>query len=99
MSLHRILIFFVGVVVALALGAAVSVHHRGGPLHVAAGHGLSAAFVPAQLNGFGGPVPTACLTGEYPVPLPDESMLGKHLLEVSLTSPTAGKALPVLNNP
>lgn len=42
---------------------------------------------------------TACFTGEYPVELPDESMLGKHLLEVSLQSPTAGKALPVLNNP
>ncbi|GGR58091.1 amidophosphoribosyltransferase [Nocardioides luteus] len=42
---------------------------------------------------------TACFTGEYPVELPDQSMLGKHLLEVSLQSPTAGKALPVLNNP
>ncbi|GAA4122429.1 amidophosphoribosyltransferase [Nocardioides fonticola] len=41
----------------------------------------------------------ACFTGEYPVALPDESLLGKHLLEVSLKSPTAGKALPVLNNP
>jgi len=41
----------------------------------------------------------ACFTGEYPVALPDESLLGKHLLEVSLASPTAGKALPVLNNP
>ncbi|WP_410610973.1 ANTAR domain-containing protein [Amycolatopsis sp. lyj-109] len=46
------------------LGAAVSVHHRGGPLHVAAAHGLSAVFVPAQLAGFGGPVPTAGHTGE-----------------------------------
>lgn len=42
---------------------------------------------------------TACFTGQYPVELPDESLLGKHLLEVSLKSPTAGKALPVLNNP
>ncbi len=42
---------------------------------------------------------TACFTGEYPVALPDESQLGKHLLEVSLNSPTMGKALPVLNNP
>jgi amidophosphoribosyltransferase len=41
----------------------------------------------------------ACFTGEYPIDLPDESLLGKHLLETSLTSPTAGKALPVLNNP
>ena len=41
----------------------------------------------------------ACFTGEYPVELPDESLLGKHLLEVSLQSPTHNKALPVLNNP
>jgi amidophosphoribosyltransferase len=41
----------------------------------------------------------ACFTGEYPVPLPDESLLGKHLLESSLASPSYGKALPVLNNP
>ncbi|MFT4286271.1 amidophosphoribosyltransferase [Nocardioides sp.] len=41
----------------------------------------------------------ACFTGDYPVPLPDQSLLGKHLLEVSLSSPTMGKALPVLNNP
>ncbi len=41
----------------------------------------------------------ACFTGEYPVPLPDESLLGKHLLEASLTSPITGRALPVLNNP
>ncbi|MFC5178152.1 amidophosphoribosyltransferase [Nocardioides taihuensis] len=40
----------------------------------------------------------ACFTGEYPIPLPDESLLGKHLLEVSLSA-SAGKALPVLNNP
>nr|WP_218876590.1 amidophosphoribosyltransferase [Nocardioides marinisabuli] len=42
---------------------------------------------------------TACFTGDYPVELPDESLLGKHLLEVSLSSPTLGRALPVLNNP
>ncbi len=42
---------------------------------------------------------TACFTGEYPVPLPDESLLGKHLLETSIQAPTFGKALPVLNNP
>jgi amidophosphoribosyltransferase len=41
----------------------------------------------------------ACFTGEYPVPLPDESQLGKHLLEATLSSPTLGRALPVLNNP
>ena len=42
---------------------------------------------------------TACFTGEYPIALPDESLLGKHLLESSLQSPSYGKALPVLNNP
>jgi len=41
----------------------------------------------------------ACFTGEYPIALPDESMLGKHLLESSLTAPSMGRALPVLNNP
>ena len=41
----------------------------------------------------------ACFTGEYPIALPDESLLGKHLLESSIQSPTYGKALPVLNNP
>ncbi len=38
---------------------------------------------------------SACFTGEYPIPLPDESQLGKHLLEATL----AAEALPVLNNP
>jgi amidophosphoribosyltransferase len=42
---------------------------------------------------------TACFTGEYPIALPDESLLGKHLLESSIQTPTYGKALPVLNNP
>ena len=46
-----------------ALGAAVSVHHDDGLPRVAATHGLSAVFVPAQLNGFGGPVATAGRTG------------------------------------
>ncbi len=41
----------------------------------------------------------ACFTGNYPIELPDESLLGKHLLETSLKSPLLGKALPVLNNP
>ncbi|MEJ7832896.1 MAG: amidophosphoribosyltransferase [Nocardioides sp.] len=41
----------------------------------------------------------ACFTGEYPIELPDESLLGKHLLEATLASPTFAKALPVLNNP
>ncbi|MEZ5093917.1 amidophosphoribosyltransferase [Nocardioides sp.] len=38
---------------------------------------------------------SACFTGEYPIPLPDESQLGKHLLETSLRADT----LPVFNNP
>ncbi len=41
----------------------------------------------------------ACFTGEYPIDLPDESLLGKHLLEATLASPTLGRELPVLNNP
>ncbi len=41
----------------------------------------------------------ACFTGTYPIELPDEALLGKHLLETSLTAPVYGKALPVLNNP
>ena len=41
----------------------------------------------------------ACFTGKYPIELPDETLLGKHLLETSLQSPLMGKALPVLNNP
>ena len=41
----------------------------------------------------------ACFTGEYPIALPDESLLGKHLLESSLQTPSYGEALPVLNNP
>ncbi|WIY01282.1 ANTAR domain-containing protein [Amycolatopsis mongoliensis] len=47
-----------------ALGAAVSVHHHGKPLHAVATRGLAATFVPAQLDRFGGPVPTAAHTGE-----------------------------------
>lgn len=39
----------------------------------------------------------ACFTGEYPIPLPDESLLGKHLLEATIAAPR--EALPVLNNP
>ncbi len=37
----------------------------------------------------------ACFTGSYPVDLPDDSLLGKHLLEASISS----EALPLLNNP
>jgi amidophosphoribosyltransferase len=42
---------------------------------------------------------TACFTGDYPIPLPDESLLGKHLLEASLQSQELGRQLPVVNNP
>jgi amidophosphoribosyltransferase len=42
---------------------------------------------------------TACFTGDYPIPLPDESQLGKHLLENSIAAAALGRALPVLNNP
>jgi amidophosphoribosyltransferase len=41
----------------------------------------------------------ACFTGTYPIELPDETQLGKNLLEATLLSPTLGKALPVVNNP
>ncbi|MGA8246508.1 MAG: amidophosphoribosyltransferase [Nocardioides sp.] len=41
----------------------------------------------------------ACFTGSYPIELPDESLLGKHLLEATLASPHAARELPVLNNP
>ncbi|MGW4526968.1 ANTAR domain-containing protein [Amycolatopsis sp. NPDC004378] len=46
-----------------AVGAALSQYHGGKP-RVAAARGLSAAFVPAQLDGLGGPVPVAAGTGE-----------------------------------
>ncbi|MGW5715347.1 ANTAR domain-containing protein [Amycolatopsis sp. NPDC003865] len=46
-----------------ALGVAISVHHHGLPLHVAAAYGLGGIFVPAQLDGLGGPVATAGDTG------------------------------------
>ncbi|WP_183100189.1 amidophosphoribosyltransferase [Nocardioides pelophilus] len=42
---------------------------------------------------------TACFTGDYPIALPDESLLGKHLLEATLSSQVQGEALPVFNNP
>ena len=38
----------------------------------------------------------ACFTGDYPIPLPDESRLGKHLLE---SRRSRADTLPVLNNP
>src|SRR3954463_826798 len=52
------------------LGAAVSVDHHGKPLHLVATHGLAATFVPAQLDGLGGAVPTARPTGGAGVPPP-----------------------------
>jgi amidophosphoribosyltransferase len=42
---------------------------------------------------------TACFTGDYPIDLPNEELLGKHLLEASLSPSTHGEALPVYNNP
>ena len=41
----------------------------------------------------------ACFSGSYPIPLPDERLLGKHLLEATLAAPAPREALPVLNNP
>ena len=41
----------------------------------------------------------ACFTGRYPIELPDERLLGKHLLETSSYSSAQSNALPVLNNP
>ena len=61
-------------------------------LHLARGHDRGHGPAAERLC-------TACFTGEYPIELPDESLLGKHLLEATLQSPTMGRALPVLNNP
>jgi hypothetical protein len=47
-----------------AVGTAVSVHHHGSPLHVVASRGIADIFVPAQLDGLGGPVATAGDTGQ-----------------------------------
>ncbi|MDN5745699.1 MAG: amidophosphoribosyltransferase, partial [Nocardioidaceae bacterium] len=41
----------------------------------------------------------ACFDGDYPIELPDQGLLGKHLLESSLLPDPRGEALPVLNNP
>ena len=41
----------------------------------------------------------ACFTGSYPIELPDERLLGKHLLESSSYSSAQSSVLPVLNNP
>ena len=49
----------------------------------------------------------ACFTGKYPIELPDESLLGKHLLEIAplldadgLTASLAGGGAPdALNRP
>jgi amidophosphoribosyltransferase len=42
---------------------------------------------------------SACFTGHYPIELPDERLLGKHLLESSSYPAAQSDALPVLNNP
>jgi amidophosphoribosyltransferase len=41
----------------------------------------------------------ACFTGQYPIELPDERLLGKHLLESSSYPSATSAGLPVLNNP
>jgi len=41
----------------------------------------------------------ACFTGSYPIELPDERLLGKHLLESASYSSAPSSVLPVLNNP
>ncbi len=38
-------------------------------------------------------------TGDYPIELPDESLLGKHLLEAMLKPSTHGEASSCFNNP
>jgi amidophosphoribosyltransferase len=40
----------------------------------------------------------ACFDGEYPIPLPEEAMIGKHLLEGIEEKAVSGSAAPVLAN-
>jgi amidophosphoribosyltransferase len=40
---------------------------------------------------------TACFDGKYPIPLPGEEMIGKHLLE-GIEKGVAGSAAPVMVN-
>ena len=42
---------------------------------------------------------TACFTGDYPIALPDESLLGKHLLESSLVVADPGPSAPGAQQP
>jgi amidophosphoribosyltransferase len=41
---------------------------------------------------------SACFDGEYPIPLPEETMIGKHLLEGIEEKAVSGSAAPVLVN-
>ncbi|HEX8519540.1 MAG TPA: amidophosphoribosyltransferase [Pseudonocardia sp.] len=40
---------------------------------------------------------TACFTGDYPIPLPEEARLGKHLLEDLVPSGAVRPAVPAVN--
>ncbi|MFC0439750.1 amidophosphoribosyltransferase [Kutzneria buriramensis] len=41
---------------------------------------------------------SACFDGEYPIPLPEDAMIGKHLLEGIEAKAVSGSAAPVLAN-
>jgi amidophosphoribosyltransferase len=41
---------------------------------------------------------SACFDGEYPIPLPEETMIGKHLLEGIEAKAVSGSAAPMLVN-
>ncbi|MBB5892922.1 amidophosphoribosyltransferase [Kutzneria kofuensis] len=41
---------------------------------------------------------SACFDGDYPIPLPDDAMIGKHLLEGIEEKAVSGSAAPVLAN-
>ena len=41
---------------------------------------------------------TACFSGEYPIPLPEEALVGKHLLE-DITGPSCGDPGAVIRSP
>ncbi|QUQ70275.1 amidophosphoribosyltransferase [Kutzneria sp. CA-103260] len=41
---------------------------------------------------------SACFDGDYPIPLPEETMIGKHLLEGIEEKAVSGSAAPVLAN-
>jgi len=39
---------------------------------------------------------SACFDGDYPIPLPEDAMIGKHLLEGIEAKAVSGSAAPVL---